>query len=122
MMDASHEEVIGGRPSQTDAEKLEEIRQRWEKATPGPWRTWDNNNRTFIDDGSPFHCVAKIATGWADHGDANAQAIAAAPMDIAWLITLASRAVELERKPIPTTKHSFDISDEVYDELDMSNG
>lgn len=83
---------------QSDAAKLGEIRQRWEKATPGPWRAWENNGRTFIDDGSPFHCVAKIATGWVDYGDANAQAIAEAPTDIAWLLALASRAVEAEAR------------------------
>lgn len=85
---------------QSDAAKLGEIRQRWEKATPGPWRAWENNGRTFIDDGSPFHCVAKIATGWVDYGDANAQAIAEAPTDIAWLLALASRAVEAEARAL----------------------
>lgn len=82
---------------QTDAARLEEIRQKWAKATPGPWGFGGNGVATA--DG--IECIA--VTTFPKQYDlmtdikrtrANGEAIAAAPTDIAWLIALASRAVE----------------------------
>lgn len=89
--------------SMTD--KLEEIRKRWAKATPGPWRRvkqepcaavavdhWD----IYVDGSDGPFCVADAVI---EH-EPDAAAIAGAPEDVAWLVAEVKRLrnkVQLER-------------------------
>lgn len=80
--------------------RLDEIEARWQEATPGPWVTGGNRGElrggtavftTHPHESSRYRshvqCIAEVADGWGDErGRTNAQAIAAAPEDIAWLV------------------------------------
>lgn len=80
-------------------DRLRQIRERWAKATPGPWvlgRTFEEEDErgklccAYIFDPSAHGGVLSV-DGWAKTVDM--LAIAAAPEDIAWLL---KRVEELE--------------------------
>lgn len=70
------------------ADRLVEIIERWEKATPGPWRAEDH----YVEgwrvvqqlDGGKVAGVAYVDSVWNQR--ANAEAIAQAPVDIGYLL------------------------------------
>lgn len=80
-------------------DRIEEIRARLEKITPGPW-VWDEPGswhgleaRVFVPD--PYGVVAQIPIeAWRPRsiGRANAAFIAAAPEDVSFLLSQLERA------------------------------
>lgn len=85
--------------------RLAEIRERWAKATAGPWRVGDDygkshwRGRVMADDPNAImpgtrlvaHCYYPGGEG------ESAEAIAAAPDDIAWLISEVERLSTAEQ-------------------------
>ena len=80
-------------------DRLEEIRARWAKATPGPWLTDEYRTGVFVKQrGLQYnryyeHPLANTLMMGLKQGTpaANAEAIAAVPEDIAWLAGEVSR-------------------------------
>jgi hypothetical protein len=72
------------RCSRSGAMSIEEIRKRWQAATPGPWESMSTGDAEYVlhryDSGAPV----SVALTWA--GIENAIVIAHAPTDIAWLL------------------------------------
>lgn len=73
--------------------RLDEIRERWEKATPGPW-SWrpgfapghtESDLVHIVDPRIHPHNVLKTTEDWPPTPD-DAEAIASAPTDMAWLL------------------------------------
>ena len=82
--------------SERVTDRLDEIAERWSKATKGPWCATAGN----VVDADYEHTVSF------DSSDADAIAIAAAPTDIAWLIECVRRADDViarqaEEPPCP---------------------
>lgn len=99
--------------------KLQEIRERWAKATPGPW------------------CIREVAEGILDVvsqpqkvgvaedlGPPDAEAIAAAPSDIEWLLKRVERLEAALRETVEkrstweVTHHGYGryVPDKIVDE------
>lgn len=91
-------DACGGAPAPPTEDA---VRARWEKATPGPWTVSDTS---IVTDAI---CIAVVE----DDGEyaaasmerkANAEAIANAPTDIAWMLSALSaaraRALSLEKR------------------------
>jgi hypothetical protein len=93
------------------SDRIEEIRDRWAAATPGPWHTSDDDH-LFIDlDGADGRvCVMSAVsidptTGETDstlqrRAEADVTAIVHAPEDVAWLLAEVERQAELIRGPL----------------------
>lgn len=85
------------------SDRLETIRERWAKATPGPWkakcyRDWQPvvTANTEHEDDRPLVVAPTDGNGRGTQDEQNVEAIAAAPEDIAYLIA----EVERLRAPI----------------------
>ena len=94
--------------------RIDEIRERWEKATPGPWAV-QHNDLGYVDrifaphqdrhkPGGIYDITrgAAISMPSSEEGEANASAIAHAPEDIACLLSIIdeqkARIDRLEKK------------------------
>jgi len=81
-------------------DRLEEIEERWAKTTPGPWAVNDANDAGELyvgranDNGDWFAIVEFTYQIWEERVREDADAIAAAPQDIAWLIAEVKRTRE----------------------------
>lgn len=85
------------------ADRLNKIRERWAAATPGPWSWWADP-----DMGGTYEWLQNESLGQyemlrtdADQepSEANADAIANAPEDVAWLLAEAERLRGLLAEP-----------------------
>lgn len=80
---------------------IEEIRERWTRATPGPWRR--QVSETYVGRptgwyiGSDIRGIAKTTRG-DDQAKTDADAIAHAPEDIAFLLAEIERLTATQNK------------------------
>jgi hypothetical protein len=80
-------------------DRIDQIRARWKAATPGPWSICPERIYIFgprmemiADDNGPDGAFRLRGVGGRLPMDANIEAIAAAPEDVAWLLRVAEAA------------------------------
>lgn len=76
----------------SNTDKLQEIKERWNNATSGPWKWVDNGMCLFPQNGADYgdYIVFIQKSGFSNAHDS--EAIANAPTDVAWLISQLEQA------------------------------
>lgn len=107
---------------------LKDIRERWEKATPGEWKAERENCHTggiatCHGDGLPWWEV--WSDGWIVRGvdpAANAEAIANAPTDVAYLLDLVERAKVLLKSAESPNHDHLDAKRQLLQDMESAKG